>query len=360
MSDLVVGVDGGNSKTDLVLADASGRLMAWVRGEGTRPHIDGMAVTAARLADLMHSALAAAGVPAGAPVTVGAYFLANVDVPEEEQQALRHLSELEVATKIIVRNDTLAVLRAGAPQGWGVAVVSGAGINAVGVHPHGGTARFLSRGEITGDWGGGMSAAKAGLGAAVRAGDGRGPATVLRDILPVPFGLPTVEAVALAVSNGEIPVVELHGLAPLVFGAADDGDAVAQEIVTRLGDEIVTMVTALLRRLDLLRTPTPVVLGGGTLQNGQVLLHDHIRTRLAAQAPLAQPRVLDVQPVAGAVAKALAVVAAPEPAQRRIRDAIARTQPLPRSTSAEDGVQGRLPAPHQPLATGNSEPESET
>ena len=61
-----------------------------------------------------------------------AYFLANVDVPEEEQEALRHLSELNVATKIIVRNDTLAILRAGAPEGWGVAVVSGAGINAVG------------------------------------------------------------------------------------------------------------------------------------------------------------------------------------------------------------------------------------
>jgi N-acetylglucosamine kinase-like BadF-type ATPase len=328
MSDLVVGVDGGNSKTDLVLADTGGRLLAWVRGAGTRPHADGMAVTAGRLAGLVHRALADAGRPA-VPVAVGAYFLANVDVPAEEEAALRHLTGLGVAEQVIVRNDTLAILRAGAPEGWGVAVVSGAGINAVGVHPHGGSARFLSLGDITGDWGGGMSVARAGLGAAVRAGDGRGPATVLRDVLPSHFGLPTVEDVALAVSGGAIPVAALHGLAPLVFGAADDGDPVAREIVVRLGDEIVTMVTALLRRLDLPHAPAPVVLGGGTLQNGHVLLEEHIRARLADEAPLARVRVLDVQPVAGAVAEALTVAGASAAAQRRAREAIAGRRPPP-------------------------------
>jgi N-acetylglucosamine kinase-like BadF-type ATPase len=326
MADLVAGVDGGNSKTDLVLADTEGRLLAWVRGEGTRPHREGMTVTAERLAGLMRRALAEAGRP-DAPVTVGAYFLANVDVPEAEHAALRELSGLGVAERVVVRNDTLAILRAGAPEGWGVAVVSGAGINAVGVHPRGGSARFLSLGDITGDWGGGMGVARAGLGAAVRAGDGRGPATALREVLPAWFELPTVEAVALAVSTGGIPVAALHGLAPLVFAAAESGDTVAREIVLRLGEEIVTMVTALLRRLDLLATPTPVVLGGGTLQNGQVLLHDHIRARLAGQAPLAEPRVLDVQPVAGAVAEALMEAGATESARRRVRHAIAGARP---------------------------------
>ncbi|HEY0540826.1 MAG TPA: BadF/BadG/BcrA/BcrD ATPase family protein [Actinoallomurus sp.] len=326
MADLVAGVDGGNSKTDLVLADTDGRLLAWVRGDGTRPHREGMALTAERLAGLMHRALDEAGRP-DASVAVGAYFLANVDVPEAEEVALRQLSGLKVAARVVVRNDTLAILRAGAPEGWGVAVVSGAGINAVGVHPHGRSARFLSLGDITGDWGGGMGVARAGLGAAVRAGDGRGQATVLRDVLPVRFGLPTVEAVALAVSGGEIPVAELHGLAPLVFAAADGGDTVAQEIVVRLGDEIVTMVTALLRRLGLLDTATPVVLGGGTLQNGQVLLHEHIRERLAGLAPLARLRVLDVQPVAGAVAEALMEAGATEPARYRVHQAIAGRRP---------------------------------
>ncbi|NEA99594.1 BadF/BadG/BcrA/BcrD ATPase family protein [Streptomyces sp. SID13726] len=327
MPDLVVGVDGGNSKTDLVLADTEGRLLSWVRGAGTRPHTEGMETTTERLARLGRHALAQAGLPATTPVSVGAYFLANVDRRAEEQQAERLLTASEVAARVVVHNDTLAVLRAGAPDGWGVAVVSGAGINAAAVHPSGRSARFLSLGDITGDWGGGLAVARAGLGAAVRAGDGRGPATRLRQELPVHFGLASVESVALAVGAGRIPVTALHGLTPLVFGAAESGDAVARGIVERLGDEIVSMVTALLRRLRLLRTPTPVVLGGGTLQNAHLLLRDHIGARLSAEAPLARPRVLDVAPVAGAVAQALETAGAAIDVQDRLRKSIADRRP---------------------------------
>ncbi|MEU6352969.1 BadF/BadG/BcrA/BcrD ATPase family protein [Streptomyces sp. NPDC047072] len=335
MPDLVMGVDGGNSKTDLVLADTEGQLLAWVRGRGTRPHHEGMRVTTERLAHLGCRALATAGLDAGPPVAVAAYFLANVDRRAQERSARDDLTALEVADHVLVRNDTLAVLQAGAPEGWGVAVVSGAGINAAGVHPEGRSARFLSLGEITGDWGGGLAVARAGLGAAVRAGDGRGPATGLRRELPGHFGLASVEAVALAVSRGEIAVEALHGLAPLVFATAAGGDPVARGIVIRLGDEILAMVTALLRRLRLLRTTTPVVLGGGTLQHGQTMLHDHIRERLAAEAPRAEPRVLDVPPVAGAVAEALREAGASEDARRRLRKTIAGMRP---PTPVQDGI----------------------
>jgi N-acetylglucosamine kinase-like BadF-type ATPase len=180
--------------------------------------------------------------------------------------------------------------------------------------------------------------ARAGLGAAVRAGDGRGPATRLRRELPAHFGLDSVEAIALAVSAGEIQITALHGLAPLVFAAAENGDAVARSIVERLGDEIVTMVTALLRRLRLLRTTTPVILGGGTLQNDQQLLRDHIGARLAAEAPLALPRVLDVAPVAGATAEALVTAGAPAEAQERLRETIATRKPPDASADRAPGM----------------------
>ena len=139
---LLLGVDGGNSKTDLVLADTEGRVRAWVRGEGTRPHVDTMPVTAKQLGELIRRALREAGEPVDRPVHVGAFFLANVDIPPAERAAVRDLSRLGLTTHTIVRNDVFAILRAGAPEGWGVAAVSGAGINALGVHPSGRTARF--------------------------------------------------------------------------------------------------------------------------------------------------------------------------------------------------------------------------
>src|SRR6185312_17136361 len=103
-----------------------------------------------------------------------AYFLANVDLAVERRIARRELGRAGLAETTVVGNDTLAVLRAGASRDWGVAVVSGAGINAVGVHPSGRTAGFLALGDYTGDTGGGVSLGVQGLAAAMRARDGRG------------------------------------------------------------------------------------------------------------------------------------------------------------------------------------------
>jgi N-acetylglucosamine kinase-like BadF-type ATPase len=90
-----------------------------------------------------------------------------------------------------------------------------------------------------------------------------------------------------------------------VLAAAEQGDEVAAGIVARQADEVVAMVGALLRRLDLLATRTPVVLGGGVLQSQPAVLMQAIRDGLAAHAPLAEPAVLDVPPVTGALLDAL-------------------------------------------------------
>ena len=172
-------------------------MLARIQGAGTRPHIDGLAVTTRALADLARRAVAAAGLPTDTPIAIGSFYLANVDLPEEEAAVLAELQRLAVAQRIEVRNDVFAVLRAGSSRGWGVAVVSGAGINAVGVHPDGHDERFLALGDVTGDWGGGYAVGLAGLGAAVRAGDGRGPATALRELLARHFGDPDPETTAI-------------------------------------------------------------------------------------------------------------------------------------------------------------------
>ena len=41
---LVLAVDGGNSKTDLVVATTGGRILAQVRGDGTRSHEVGIRI----------------------------------------------------------------------------------------------------------------------------------------------------------------------------------------------------------------------------------------------------------------------------------------------------------------------------
>jgi hypothetical protein len=62
-----------------------------------------------------------------------------------------------------------------------------------------------------------------------------------------------------------------------------------------------------------------VVLGGGTLQTGDAVLHDRVTAGITAVAPRATVAVLEVPPVFGAVVAALTAAGAPAAAVRRAR-----------------------------------------
>jgi N-acetylglucosamine kinase-like BadF-type ATPase len=300
----VVAADGGNSKTDLALATTTGTVLARVSGPGTRPQDDGLEPTVQRLAALVRQALRQADCAEDTPIEVASFFLANVDLPDEEEAMTAALTGLGIAAQVEVANDTFAVLRAGAGSGWGIAVVSGAGINAVGRHPDGRPERFLGLGSVSGDWGGGWGVGVAGIGAAVRAGDGRGAPTALRDRVADVFGM-DAEAVAVAVHRGAIPERRVLDFAPVVFDAATSGDPVAAGLVHRLADEVGDYVEALVARMGLAGVAVEIVLGGGALQAANPVLMARLRHRLSQVVPLAQVGVLDVPPLAGALASAL-------------------------------------------------------
>src|SRR5262249_7348508 len=146
------------------------------------------------LGRLLSEAAAAAGLAlggAGDLADVGALLLAGLDFPSEEEALRDRVAPLGWAGRLVVGNDTVAILRAGTERGWGVAVPCGAGINGVGVAPDGRHARFPALGAITGDWGGGYDLGLAALSAAARSEDRRGPTTSLEQSVPAHFGLAT-------------------------------------------------------------------------------------------------------------------------------------------------------------------------
>src|SRR6202007_915357 len=113
----------------------------------------------------------------GADVAV--LLLAGVDFDDEEAAYRAAAERRAIAARVVVGNDTFAVLRAGTDRGWGVGVTCGAGINCLGVPPDGRRVRFASLGAVSGDWGGGFDVGLAAAGAAARSQDGRGPHTIL-------------------------------------------------------------------------------------------------------------------------------------------------------------------------------------
>jgi N-acetylglucosamine kinase-like BadF-type ATPase len=317
----VLAVDGGNSKTDLAIVGLDGTLRALARGPGASPHHIGLDGCLAVLAELSGRAGGEAGL-VELPL-VGVLMIAGADLPAEEAALAAAVAAWGFAATTTVRNDTYAILRTGTDRGWGVAVACGAGINCVGVAPDGREHRFASLGPISGDWGGGADLGLAAVGAAVRAEDGRGQATVLAETVPAYFGLPTPGAVAEAVHLGAVRASRLVELAPLVLAAAAAGDAQAGRLVNRLADEVVDFVRAAVGRLDLAGEPVDVVLGGGLLRAGHAPLDDRIRAGVLAVAPEAQVVIAAQPPVVGAALLALDAVGAPPAAADRLRQAFA-------------------------------------
>ncbi|WP_431998511.1 N-acetylglucosamine kinase [Streptomyces fungicidicus] len=313
---LILAIDAGNSKTDVAVVNHDGEVLATARGEGFRPPAVGLDTAMSALTATVTRALATAGTPTVSHVSA---CLANADLPIEEEQLTAALTHRGWGTTVDVRNDTFAILRAGVTEPRGVAVVCGAGINCVGMHPDGRTARFPALGRFSGDWGGGWALAEEALFHAARASDGRGEPTALAHALPRHFGLPDMPALIEALHLGHVAPARRHELAPVLFAVAATGDGVALTVIDRQAEEIVTMAVVALTRLGLVHEPTPVLLGGGVLAARDPRLEGRIRALLAERAPEAEPRVVTSRPVLGAALLGLDRMGAAGEAQGRVR-----------------------------------------
>ncbi len=310
---VVMAVDGGNSKTDLALVDESGRLLGFARGPQSSPHHIGEGGCLRVLAGLLDDARASAGLDGGL-AAVAMLCMAGVDFPREEERLAELVAGRAWAARTTVVNDTFAVLRAGTEQGWGVAVVCGAGINCVGVAPDGRHVRFPALGAITGDWGGGFDVGLAAVSKAARSFDGRGRKTTLEQAVPAHFGLATPYELAEAIHGKQVAERRLLELAPLVFAEAEH-DEVAAEIVDRLAREVVALAATALARLCLDSGEAEVLLGGGLLQEHNSRVLDRIRAGL----PGVPVRVTGAPPIVGAALLALDELGANRDAQVRVR-----------------------------------------
>jgi N-acetylglucosamine kinase-like BadF-type ATPase len=307
----VLGVDGGNTKTDLVAATVDGTLLAHVRGPGSNSH--GPAGAEGCIA-VVASLVEQAGLHE--PARHGAFFLCGADVPDDIAALEAVLKTQPWVHSSTVDNDTFALLHSAGGDD-AIAVICGGGVNCVGRRADGRISRYPSLGWETGDWGGAEGLGREALHQAARAEDGRGPDTALVDIVREHFGLPSVLAVAEAVHYRRLKETRLGELAPLVVAVAGD-DTVAAVLVERLTTELLLLVRRAASDLDL--SEFDVVLGGGMLA-GDASYREVFVARLGQELPRARPIVPDVPPVVGAVLVALGVAGASPVAASTLRAA---------------------------------------
>lgn len=319
---IVVAVDGGNSKTDVVIASGGGAVLARLRGPASSPHILGVPGTIELLDQLVAQAKERAGLPADAVLDRAEIYLAGADLPLEVRILTDAVTTAGWARENRVDNDTFALMRAGTDAERAIAVVCGAGINCVGLDTDGRTARFPALGMITGDWGGGHHLATLALWHAARGEDGRGPATKLVDAVIDHFQVASVEALGIAVHLGEVDSERINELTPVLFAVATDGDPVARRIVAKQATEVISLACVAADRLGMRDRELAVVLGGGVLAARHPLLHEAIVGGIASTMPRAEVTVLAQAPVTGAALAGLDALGASAEAKATLRAAL--------------------------------------
>jgi N-acetylglucosamine kinase-like BadF-type ATPase len=320
-----VAVDGGSTKTDVVVLAADGTVLGQARVGPSSHQVVGLDVALATIDDGIATALHDAGLTRSpsAVAPLGVYCLAGLDMPLDEARLTEAVAARHWSASTLLRNDIFAIWRAGATRPWGVVVVCGTGLNCAGIGPDGTVVRFPALAEVSGDFApGGAWLGRRALGLALRAGDGRGRPTALTTLVPRHFGVPDAESLLSQIYADEIPERRLSELARVLLDAAAAGDAESRVAADLLADEVVAFATAAVTRLELADQPVEVLLGGGIFDTTDPGFHHRVAQGITAVAPAAQLMQLDAPPVLGAALIGLDALGVDEEAKARLRAAV--------------------------------------
>jgi glucosamine kinase len=305
MIDLVVGVDGGGSKTRVILADAEGNHLADVTGGGSAMAPGRADHCADVIGELVRQAVQTAEVGERLKVLVAG--VAGVGREPEARALTVALEDLELADAVIVQGDGEIALTDAFGNGPGVMLIAGTGSIAYGRGPSRVLARCGGWGPAFGDEGSGAWIGRKSLGIVASAADGREPETALTGAILTAAQLNEVtELIPWGIAATP---KELAALAPVVFNVASAGDARANALVGLAVEELVLHIRALAVKLfgdD--RAAIPVAFSGGLLHKGS-FLRKKLEQRLKSAVPGAQVRPVEIIAARGAVKEALTRIA---------------------------------------------------
>lgn len=260
--ELIIGVDGGGSKTIALVADGTGCHMPpkgaacepYVLGRGSAGpsnyHVVGLATATEAVETAITVAIEEAGEDQdSAVVNTICLGLAGMGRPEDRAMIQRWATERFAGARVTVVTDAQLVLAAGTPQGWGLALISGTGSLVYGEDSTGRCARAGGWGYLLGDEGSGYAIGVAALRAIARAADGRGPQTALTAAVLDAWRLSQPQDLIAFAYQVNVGRAEIASLASLVDTTACDGDAVAGEISAAAGRELALALQTVSRRL---------------------------------------------------------------------------------------------------------------
>ncbi|MBN1216475.1 MAG: ATPase [Candidatus Lokiarchaeota archaeon] len=301
----VMGIDGGASKTQCIIGNKKGNILANYVGKGSSHQLYGIVKVQQILKKIIERTLSIANITMEQLDFIligltGVDTLYDLDLLNSKFHNIFH----PIKYKII--NDVWIAMRSGLSKSWGAVSICGTGSNAAARHPNGKSFQLRSINYELGNYGGGTDLTIEALHYAFRADEGTGQKTLLVEYLPPLFNLNNMEEFFNFMYPKPPDRKDLISKIPiLIFNLANKGDRVCQKILIKLGNILGKMVAGAIKNLNMEKMKVPIVMGGSIYKGNNPLLIDEFTKIVHKTAPNAFLIFPEYPPVIGAYLYAL-------------------------------------------------------
>jgi N-acetylglucosamine kinase-like BadF-type ATPase len=296
-----LGIDVGGTKSEALLTDGQGRVLAFQKGGPGNPETVGYEGFFTLLDSLISAIERDAGVERG-EISAAGMGIGGYDWPFQRQIFAEKIDRLNLRGALRFENDAILGLVAGTRQGWGVCITAGTSFNCRGMTREGVEGRVVGEGMAWGEGAGGLEIAQKAIQAAAAAWTRRGAETVLSGALLIHYREGDMLRLLGKLATHQLPVEA--DFAPAVFECARQGDPAAQKVVEWAGEQLGSLGVGVIRQLGFEREIVEVVLTGSLFNAGEIILAP-LRRKVLAVAPKAGFVRLAAPPVVGGVLLAL-------------------------------------------------------
>jgi N-acetylglucosamine kinase-like BadF-type ATPase len=265
-SPIVLGIDGGGTKTVAVVMDRSGQVLGRAQAGSTNWNSVGVENALANLHAVAGMALAEAGRAASdlSAICIGA---SGVDRPDDRTRMQAWLHGLAPQAATAIHNDAVVALSAGTGGDvYGLVLISGTGMIVYGFDRAGRSRRAGGTGALLGDPGSGYAIGADSLAAVMWAADGRGPETSLTGAILGQLGM-TNPTELIPWTYADTAWERFASVAPQAIRCAETGDPIALAILDKAAHGLAVAVQAVAVGLAM-GDDFPLVMAGGLLRPG--------------------------------------------------------------------------------------------
>jgi N-acetylglucosamine kinase-like BadF-type ATPase len=290
LHNLYLGVDGGGTKTQIVLIDENKQIVGEGFAGASNPLRVGIEMAVSNILKAVNYACDVGELSRG-DIVSATLGVAGVRREDLRQRVYERFTENLYIRSVEVCTDAEIALYGAANGKAALVVIAGTGSICIGQNDKGERTTAGGWGPLAGDEGGGSGIARRALQAIAKASDGRGKPTKLSEVALDYFRAARMEDLSVAIYAPQIDNARIAGFARCVIEAALEGDKVASRILAEAGNELALAATAVIHRLKLERKKFPIARVGGIFRAGDLITKSFVEKvrEVAPKAYLAEP-----------------------------------------------------------------------